>query len=122
MARGCKTLSAQGCEMGRWRDWGGLGKGATSRLQGSTRDEDRKRFRSGSVRTRFTTSGPLPNPGPDFGSGSGPVPNFEPDFGPVRKGSGPNRGSEPDPGNTIWEDQVREAKSKNIVFPEVLLI
>src|SRR5260221_579524 len=28
------------------------------------------------------------------------MPNFEPDFGPVRKGSGPNRGSEPDCGIT----------------------
>jgi len=61
---------------------------------------DRKRFRSGSVRTWFTTSGPLPNPEPDFGFGSGLVPNFEPDRSPVQKGSGPNRGSEPDPGIT----------------------
>src|SRR5712691_12976841 len=59
------------------------------------------RFRSGSVRTRFTTSGGPPNREPDFRSGSAPMLNFEPDFGPVRKGSGPNRGSELDCGITI---------------------
>ena len=59
------------------------------------------RFRSGSVRTRFTTSLGAPNPEPDFRSGSASMLNFEPDFGPVRKGSGPNRSSEPDSRNTI---------------------
>ena len=61
------------------------------------------RFRSGSVRTRFTTSLGVPNREPDFRSGSASMLNLEPDFGPVRKGLGPNRSSEPDSGNTTGE-------------------
>ena len=57
---------------------------------------------SGSVRSERGSPllGTLPNRELDFRFGSGPMPDFGPDFGPVRKSSGPNRGSEPDCGIT----------------------
>jgi len=58
---------------------------------------------SGSVRTGFTTLGPLPNLEPDFWFSSGAMPNLGLDFSPVQKGLGPNCGSEPDCGITILE-------------------
>jgi hypothetical protein len=70
MARGCKTLSAQGCEMGRWRDWGGLGKGATSRLQGSTTTRTTGR---GSGPVRSEPGSPLLGPSRTPDRTSGPV-------------------------------------------------
>jgi len=44
--------------------------------------------------------GPTPDPEPDRRSGSAPTPNPGPNFGPVRGGSGPDQGSEPNCGNT----------------------
>jgi len=61
------------------------------------------------VRTGFTIFGPPPNLEPDFWSGSAPTPNLELDRGPVRRGSGPNLGSELDCSNTILAKQPRYA-------------
>ena len=48
----------------------------------------------------FAIFGALPNREPDFWSGSAHILNLGPDLGPVRPGSGPNLGSEPDCGIT----------------------
>ena len=58
------------------------------------------------VRTRpngFAIFWALPNPEPDFGSGSAHTPNLGLDLGQVLQGSGPNLGSEPDCGITKTE-------------------
>ena len=44
--------------------------------------------------------GPTPDPEPDHRSGSALAPNSGPNPGPVREGSGPDQGSEPNCGNT----------------------
>ena len=64
------------------------------------------------VRTGSPGFGAPPNLEPDFGSSSAPTLNLGPDLGPVREGSGPDRGSALNRGNTTTSTQSKIERGK----------